>query len=284
VVPSLGREITLPQVAEMLAVLSQGAIDPVRAALLARYCFRPGLAHPQLLPYDHWERWDRLSHRSIEAYEPLRTWIDEQQESQGDLVARLEAAIARFCPDGVLAAGERQSLRALEQSARQYAQVQQRLGHTDLSDITLGFLRLLRSGAFSADPQPRSAWQPLPNAVQLATVYQYRQTQQQHRWQVWLDVGSPLWGRYGPCLDGFEQYLQDPAALGLAAGGDRRDFETRQLEQVLRDLGARCGEQLILVWSDYSVAGQEQTGPLLGLVGELEAWEPAGRDPQATLG
>lgn len=283
VVPGLGREISLPQLAEMLTVLSRGAIDPVRAALLARHCFRPGLAHPQLLPYDHWERWDRLSHRCIEAYEPLRTWIDETG-SQGDLVTRLEAAIAHFCPDAVLAPGERQSLRALEQSAHQYLQVQERLGRTDLSEITLGFLRLLRSGAFSADPQPRSDWQSPPDAVQLATVYQYRQTQQQHRWQVWLDVGSPLWGRYGPCLEGFDHYLQDPAALGLAAAGDRRGFEARQLEQILRDLGARCGEQLILVWSDYSVAGQEQTGPLLGLLSELEEWEPADRDAQATRG
>ncbi len=272
-VPGLGRELSQAQLAELLTGLSRGSIDPVRASLLARHCFRPGLAHPQLQPYECYDRWDRLSHASLQAYEPLRRWVDEHRD-QGDPLALLEAAIARFCPEAELAAEERIALQALEQSARQFFALGDRLGHRDPQASTLAFVQLLRGGAFTADPTPRNAWQPPEDAVVLATVYQYRQNQQRHRWQVWLDVGSPLWGRYGPCLEGFEAYLADPGQLGLDSGGDRRRFEADRLEVVLRDLGARCGEQLILCQSDYSAAGQEQTGPLLPLLAHLPTWEP----------
>ncbi len=82
VYPGLGRLVDRDAVAEMLVVLSRKQqtpdissepsnqhtpqpstdIDPVRAGLIADYCFVPHPDHPNLLPVTAFERWDRIGY------------------------------------------------------------------------------------------------------------------------------------------------------------------------------------------------------------------------------
>ncbi len=74
VYPGLGRLVDRDAVAEMLVVLSRRQkaadnsselstdIDPVRAGLIADYCFEPHPERPNLLPVTAFERWDRIGY------------------------------------------------------------------------------------------------------------------------------------------------------------------------------------------------------------------------------
>ncbi len=87
VYPGLGHWVETEQIAEMLVILTEPVstatgnqgIDPVRAALLADYCFRPHPEQPQLLPMETYLRWDRLGYAAATAYERFRLWIAQQQ-------------------------------------------------------------------------------------------------------------------------------------------------------------------------------------------------------------
>ena len=118
VYPGLGRLVDRDAVAEMLVVLSQQpavssqqseltqnsklktqnslpsliphpssfSIDPVRAGLLADYCFVPHPDRPRLLPATTFPRWDRLGYQASNAYQAIVQWIETQQ---GQLEQRL---------------------------------------------------------------------------------------------------------------------------------------------------------------------------------------------------
>jgi hypothetical protein len=114
VYPGLGHWVETEQIAEMLVILTEQTsietgnqgIDPVRAALLADYCFRPHPEQPQLLPIDTYLRWDRLGYAASTAYERIRQWIAQQQ-----------GALQQTIPQTVLTSNifqEQQSLSSLD--------------------------------------------------------------------------------------------------------------------------------------------------------------------------
>ncbi len=106
VYPGLGRLVDRDAVAEMLVVLSRSSevgvrgselegvdspplspsptshIDPVRAGLIADYCFEPHPEHPNLLPVTAYERWDRLGYEATTAYGELLRWLQGQRSQQ----------------------------------------------------------------------------------------------------------------------------------------------------------------------------------------------------------
>lgn len=287
VYPDLGRLVDRDSIAEMLVVLStkwgekeenEPVIDPVRAGLIADYCYFVDPQYPHLLSTESFPRWDRLGHQAKNVYEQIRKWLEslrkqQQKSSFTPAIAVLDQAIEEFFHKGSnLPYDHLAALRELSETAQHYWEVNRRLRQnepfTGSPSATVGqFIQLLRRGTITANPRP---FHPLnaeiPNAVTLATIFQYRSQRSFHRWQFWLDAGSALWDKGGAAnLFGYPLFLHNWSGKTWTPEDEAKADEER-LQRLVRDLLGRVGERLYLCHSDLSVNGTEQTGPLLTLV------------------
>lgn len=292
VYPSLGRLVDKNAIAEMLIVLSarqvysgepnsqskiEHWIDPVRAGLLADYCYCPDIELPKLLPVKTFTRWDRLGYRATQAYEEILQWVEEQRSQQEqhlipNPVYVLDRAIQRFLWHGsYLPYDQLSALRELIETAQQYWEIDARMRKIEssntLPNTTIGrFIQLLRSGTITANPYPVRLFGITKQAVTLANIFQYRSSRRFHKWQFWLDAGSPLWLSGGAAnLYGAQLFLQNRFAQPWTTEDENKEGEER-LQRILKDLLSRTGERLYLCHSDLAVNGQEQNGPLLTLI------------------
>ena len=295
--PGLGRLISRDAVAEMLVVLSQTPeteaslpwfdlthIDPVRSELIADHCFVPDVEHPRLLSVENFPRWDRLGHQATAAYNKILDWINEQKKQQQQRyptspVITLDRAMQGFLWRGnYLPHDQLSALRELMETAQYFWDVEQRLelhggvpGESSLSDVGR-FIQLLQRGTVSANPYPARSLDGEPPGVTLATVFQYRAQRLSHRWQFWLDAGSPRWLTGRDELFGAEIFLSDWPERPVSALDTETMHEAR-LERILRDLLGRTTKRLYLCHSELALNGQEQMGPLLGLVSAVDPIE-----------
>ncbi|MGI2908531.1 recombinase family protein, partial [Tolypothrix sp. VBCCA 56010] len=210
VYPDLGRLVDRDAVAEMLVVLSKGYseggegergrqgegetrrqgeredelfpslsashyIDPVRAGLIADYCFVPHLDRPNLLAVTAFDRWDRIGYAATKAYTEILEWI-EQQRSQQELrlipspISLLDRAIQRFLWNGSnLPYEQLAALRELLETAQHYWEIDTRLRQTPLGDMGMegqggqGDRETRRQGEFlNNTPQVVPPSPPLP--------------------------------------------------------------------------------------------------------------------------
>lgn len=284
VYPGLGRLVDAEQIAEMLVVLTHqrstsvvnasGSIDPVRAGLLADYCFQPHPEHPQLLPVQTFPRWDRLGHQATAAYKNILDWLQQQQEASQQALTPvfiLDRAIQEFLGPHTLSYDQLSILRELMETAQHYWQVDDRLRqlqtrYPPLPETVGQFIYLLRQGTLTANPFPVNPSGQPRRAVMLATTFQYRMARPVHRWHFWLDAGSALWHGGGAvilwgaplCL---RQWSGEPLTVEEEINNDHA-----QLRRLLLDLLSRVTDKVFLCHSDLSVSGQEQVGPLLPLV------------------
>jgi len=316
VYPGLGRLVDRNAVAEMLVVLSRGGgrdggvwgergeggaisfphsppsppyllhIDPVRAGLIADYCFVPHPDCPSLLPVTVFDRWDRLGYGATTAYKEIVQWLKEQRSQQEmrlipSPISLLDRAIQRFLWNGSnLPYDQLSALRELLETAQHYWEIDTRLKQIssnlpleqggfggDLPHASIAeFIQLLRRGTITANPYPVRPVGPAANAVTLATIFQYRSSRRFHRWHFWLDAGSPLWSKGGAAtLFGAPFFLQQRLGKPWTAEDETLDQEQR-LQRILADLLSRVSERVYLCHSDLAVSGQEQLGPLLPLV------------------
>ncbi len=310
VYPGLGRLVDRDAVAEMLVVLSQKTgdwrqetedrtfnsstppaspappalhIDPVRAGLLADFCFEPHPDRPNLLPVTAYDRWDRLGYAATTAYSQIVQWLEMQRSQQEQRllpspISLLDRAIQRFLWNGSnLPYNQLAALRELLETAQHYWEVDTRLRqklsqlesvkedvplHATIAD----FIQLLRRGTITANPYPVRPIGAASRAVTLATIFQYRSSRRFHRWQFWLDAGSPLWLSGGAAtLFGAPLFLQDRFGQPWTTE-DATNADHERLRRILRDLLGRVGERVYLCHSDLAVNGQEQLGPLLPLI------------------
>ncbi|QKQ77043.1 recombinase family protein [Nostoc sp. TCL240-02] len=292
VYPGLGRLVERDAVAEMLVVLSRKQqapenstdamnrvtdIDPVRAGLIADYCFVPHPDRPNLLPVSAFERWDRIGYAATTAYNEILEWL-EQQRSQQELrlipspISLLDRAIQRFLWNGSnLPYEQLAALRELLETAQHYWEIDTRLRQIAPVETTpqttiIEFIQLLRRGTITANPYPVRPIGGARKAVTLATIFQYRSSRRSHRWHFWLDAGSPLWAKGGAAtLFGAPFFLQDRLGEPWTAE-DEKLAEEERLRRILTDLLSRVSERVYLCHSDLAVNGQEQLGPLLPLV------------------
>lgn len=276
VYPRLGRLVEPGAVAEMLVVLSK-KIDPVRAGLIADYCFEPHPDRPKLLSVTVYDRWDRLGYEATTAYEEILQWLEVQRHQQEQHlipspISVLDRAIQRFLwNDTNLSYEQIAALRELLETAQHYWEVDRRLRQSEVIDTlahtTIAqFIQLLRRGTITANPYPVRSIGPERQAIALSTIFQYRSSRQFHRWQFWLDAGSPLWLSGGAAsLFGAQLFLQHRFGHPWTAEAASLADEQR-LRRILPDLLGRVGERVYLCHSDLAVNGQEQTGPLLSLV------------------
>ena len=305
--PGLGRLLDRDAVAEMLVVLSQSAqgepdrpwfarvhIDPVRAELIADHCFQPDPDQPELLEVTEFPRWDRLGYQATEAYKTLRDWIlrqrqDRQQRLITSPVNLMDRAIQAFLWRGnYLPYDQLAALRELMETAQHFWEVEGRLRQqrfvgqqleTELS-AEGRFLRLLQQGIVTANPFPVKPLEQGQQGVTLATVFQYRSQRLTHRWQFWLDAGSPRWLTGTDELFGYPIFLRNWSGRPWTVEFIENSHEAR-LERILRDLLGRATERVILCHSDLAVNGQEQTGPLLTLVNIAEEFADVVSEPGA---
>ncbi|WP_008309675.1 hypothetical protein [Leptolyngbya sp. PCC 6406] len=300
VYPGLGRLLDRDAIAEMLVVLSQSPqgdpqetwmdrvqIDPVRAELIADHCFRPDPDQPDLLAVTEFPRWDRLGYQATEAYEQLRQWIAAQRQARQQRlltspVNLIDRAIQTFLWRGsILPYDQLAALRELLETAQHFWEVESRLRQQRRSPSPFQppdnaasasgetspegrFLSLLHQGIVTANPYPVKATDP-QQGVTLSTVFQYRSQRLVHPWQFWLDAGSPRWLTGSDELFGYQLFQQNWTGRPWTLESVEQAHEAR-LERILRDLLGRTTERVVLCHSDLAVNGQEQAGPLLGLV------------------
>ncbi|MFW5764683.1 MAG: recombinase family protein [Coleofasciculus sp.] len=303
VYPGLGRLVDREAIAEMLVVLSHTPepvakaeadspipsphIDPVRAGLLADYCYSPDPDSPHLLAVEAFARWDRLGHRATTAYTQIQQWLEVQREQQQQrlipsCVVILDRAIQKFLWNGSnLPYDQIAALRELMETAQHYWEVDGRLrklpANTTDQEIARGgtppqatisqFIQLLRRGTVTANSFPLRRLPATANsAVTLATIFQYRAARGYHRWHFWLDAGSHLWSQGGAAtLFAAPLFLKDWFGQPWTEA-DKIQADEERLQRILQDLLGRVGERVYLCHSDLAVNGTEQTGPLLNLV------------------
>ena len=262
-------------------------IDPVRAGLLIDHCFVPDPELPQLLPVSAFPRWDRLGYQATQAYAEITQWLETQRSQQqqhllSSPIVLLDRAIQRFLYGGShLPYDQLAALRELMETTQHYWEVEtrlvqasrqsqnkadQRLNQPDrpIAESVGQFIQLLRDGTITADPYPV---RPMgeSNPVTLATIYQYRSDRHAHRWQFWLDAGSPFWLTGGGALFGAPLFLRH--RLGrLWTPEDTLAMDQQRLQRQVLDLLHRTGDRVYLCHSDLATGGQEQAGSLLSLV------------------
>jgi hypothetical protein len=296
VYPGLGHLLETEQIAEMLVVLTtlgtsanaseQGnSIDPIRAGLLADFCFRPHPDHPELLPIEVYARWDRLGYSAAKAYETLRTWIAQQQGTlRGNAhstakdysaayltlspVFILDRAIQTFVMTRPLSVDQLAVLRELMETAQHYWDVDTRLRKMEstwptLSETVSDFIALLHRGVVTANPYPTTIAQQSRPSVVLATTFQYLNAHLSHRWQFWLDAGSQLWQYSGDFeLWGAPLFLQPKSEDRLTSEASVPSPNPLLRNTLLNALG-RVQERVYLCHSELAVNGQPQIGPLM---------------------
>ncbi|NEO86306.1 MAG: recombinase family protein [Spirulina sp. SIO3F2] len=287
---NLGDLLNREQVAEMLVVLSQGlpqaktgAIDLVRAGLLAEHCYHFHPQQPELRAIATYARWDRLSHRVVEQYQQIRDWLSQTRQQVQALgwtpPIVLDRAIKQFLWQGSqIPYAELSALRGIMETAQHFWAVQQRLRQHRSAELTTSplrdFIELLRYGTITANAYPiQPNRDPSSQGVMLTTIYQYRALRHTHRWHYWLDAGSSFWENAGDKrLFGAPLFLEAWSGFPIDET-ERVEADQYRLEQVLRDLLARVDEQVFLCHSDLAVNGIEQTGPLINLVQSAQGIE-----------
>ena len=279
----LGRLVDRDSIAEMLTIFSQqehqpiSQIDPVRAGLIADYCYQYRPEYPYLAPVETFPRWDRLGHQATNAYQEIVNWIEgnkirQQQQSFLTPTILLSEAIEHFLSNSSYLSRDKLAiLRELMETAQHFWEVDRRLRQNEPSFQTQAttvaqFIQLLRRGTITANPRPVRQFAPQTGAVTLSTVFQYRSLRSSHRWQFWLDASSPLWSQGGAAT-------LFAAPLFLKQWGGRTwmpeneyAMDKERLERILRDMLARATEKIFLCHSDLGVNGTEQVGALLPLV------------------
>ncbi len=260
VYPNLGKLVSRDHIAEMLVVLIE-AIDPVRAGMLADYCFAPHPEHPQLLASETYNQWNRLGYEATQAYAQLRKWIEQQSPKDTPLLF-IDRAIQAFFKPRKLSYESTSTLQSLIETAQYYWQLGYRLDQED-PIILENFIQLIRQGTVTANPYAPNLPQ---DSVVLATIFQYRMARLSHRWQFWLDASSDLWLQGGAAsLFGAPLFLKGWHGK-LWTTEDQSKADMQRLEKLIRDLLDRTDERLYLCHSELSTNGQIQNGVLSPLI------------------
>ena len=279
----LGRLVDRDAIAEMLVVFSQNRgdnliadIDPVRAGLIADYCYYVDPQNPYLSSVEAFPRWDRLGHRATTAYQNIVNWIETNKAKQKKQTfftptILLSEAIAHFLVNKInLSSDKLAVLRELMETAQHFWEVDRRLRQNEprfqtQAATTAQFIQLLRRGTITANPRPIRQFTPQKGAVTLATVFQYRSLRTSHAWQFWLDASSPLWSQGGAAT-----LFAAPLFLKQWNGNwmpeEEYEMDSQRLQRILRDMMARAEQKIFLCHSDLGVNGTEQAGALLPLV------------------
>ena len=252
------------------AVSASSLIDPVRAGLLADYCFKPDSERPQLLPLEVFPRWDRIGCQGAIAYRNLRDWIQQQRQivhrdrrsQQHSFAETLSQAIVYFWSKDSFRYDQSAVLRELLETAQHFEEIS--ILHDTQRFTTLQiFITVLQQGTMIANPYPVSLQGRQLPGITLATAYQYRIARLTHPYHFWLDIGSALWQQGSMiCLWNALSFLQSPISSEMNA---ELEQEQTAMKFQIKDLSHRVEQTVFLCHSALSVSGQEQMGVLSSL-------------------
>jgi hypothetical protein len=217
-----------------------------------------------------------LGYQTTRAYEGIVQWVEAQKVQQeqrllASPVVLLDRAIQKFLYGGShLPYDQLAALRELMETAQHYWEVATRLRHDNPRDVPIAatvrqFIQLLREGTITADPYPARPIGRAGQAVTIATIYQYRSDRRSHRWQFWLDAGSPFWLSGGAGLFGAPLFLRQWSGRAWTVA-ESLEMDVQRLQQQVLDLLSRTTERVYLCHSDLATNGQEQAGNLLTIV------------------
>ena len=271
--PNLGRFLTNHDVAEMLIILTEHSshpIDPVRAGLIADYCYQADPNAPQLLEIQTFPRWDRIGYKAETAYNQLRHWIEEKkaQENPMSVTGLLNEAITKFLWKGNnISVANLANLKALTETTQHYWEVEERIAQQESkfsteSDLMANFIQVLKQGTITANPDPNSSLEfDFPQGVTIANIFQYRSHRISHGYQFWLDIGSSLWEQ-----PGVANLFASSAFIQQNPYTDSTSEDNAHLQRIINDLLGRATKNVYLCHSDLAVNGTEQNGILLSLL------------------
>lgn len=250
-------------------------LDPIRAWLLAQIVYRPGSGSLGSFDVIKPGMQERISYRSGEQYERLRSWLlafseDAPTSPPDHFLSRLFGEVLSqpgFGFHADLEAGR--VIAELVESARKFRQVLHPDGADDWREPTREYYTLVQEGLLAA--QYLSSWQmEQQDAVFLAPAYTFLMRNRVVDHQFWLDVGSSVW------WERLEQPLTHPYVLARSYPADQiwtddLEFYARRdaLRRLVLGLVRRCRERVHLAVCNLGESGYEQRGPLLQIIQRL---------------
>lgn len=266
-----GRLLEKEMITEMLVILSWENIDLVRSNLLVDYCYSPDINTPNLLTVKSFPRWDRLTYQSLESYNQILQWIDDNRQkiNKGDnhfLVVIDNILESFFLNNNKLNYRQLTTIKEFRETAEHFWKIQKRLKNDNINDILIQLINLLRKGTISANPLPIKIIPALIESkkVAMASIYQFRCLRSHYPWQFWLDIGSNYWSKSGELLASnvfLKSWKSDAKNMF-----EETESEDKRLTRIIQDLLGRVTEKIVLCYSKIDVNGVEQTGKLSPLI------------------
>lgn len=249
------------------------AADLVRAAVLASGVYEHVNDGVGLKAFERVasEGRDRITYRVGEAYETLRSWIEEYQSEDdlpidlffsrlfGEVLSQPGFGFHKDVPSGMQVA-------SLVESAQKFRRaVAEASGGKDEA-VGKAYVEMVQEGVVSAFYSMN--WADPSSSVLIAPAHTFLLRNRTYAHQLWLDVGSPAWHRR------IHQPLTNPYVLNR--DWNTRDdwsstweakFETERLTCMVAGLIRRCTDSVYLFNGELSAHGQEQSGDLLMAIG-----------------
>ncbi|MFZ5814041.1 MAG: hypothetical protein ACOY93_01885 [Bacillota bacterium] len=239
-------------------------LDPIRASILGDAIWRAGGSLPDL---DETGLRRRIGFERAEAYEYLRSWVEEARQKEWQTDAFAQAVIVEVMAPliGDLSLEQVHACQQLLLSATRFRKAMERLGE---GAYGREYIKMLTEGTVAAEPL--DAYDPARDAVTLATPFGYLTSRLTSQYQIWVDLSGNGW------YPNDVKELANPHVLSRRwQEGDRwTDTRSNRMRQAnaartARALVRRCRGRLILAECSLTPWGQEQEGGLAEAFADL---------------
>lgn len=245
------------------------ALDPARAALLARFLYDS--AGPALLSSNHLtaEQRDRIGTDSLERYDQLHDWLatygEENNKSLGldvfinrlfnDLLSQPE-----FVPEPDIQAGAVSDW--LIRLASRLRRAAPAMGLDSPAAIGRAFIQGIQNGLVTAHP-PDMGDPPDPDGIFIGSIYSFLLNDRVAGVQVWLETAATGWWDIPrqPLSNTFVLSEDWPEGEVWTLEDDVR-IRNEILVRVIKGLCARCSRGIVLASSELDRRGVRQDGVL----------------------
>lgn len=241
------------------------ALDPVRAALLARAVAEARGALPDL---DEAGLRRRIGFRAGELYDGLRAWIRQAQEHPRPIDELVAAAAGELLAPLAEGAAELVPARQLVRSAQRMRTLAERVGQLLQRPAGRCYVEMLLAGTIAADPLEQPGLDP--QAVPVATPYAWLSSRRTARWQIWADVSGDAWYR-NDVKEITNPHVLSPEWQPGDRWSDSRSLKVRQANaaRTVRALLRRCREGLVAAESALDSWGREQEGGVSDAIADV---------------
>lgn len=239
-------------------------LDPIRASVLGDAIWRAGGVLPDL---DELSLRRRIGFERAEAYEYLRSWIEEARQREWQTDAFAQAVIVEVMAPliGDLTIEQIHACQQLLVTAARFRKAMERFGE---GAYGREYVKMLTEGTVAAEGL--EAYDPARDAVTLATPFGYLSSRLTSQVQIWVDLSGNGW------YPNDVKELANPHVLSRhwEEGGRWTDSRSSRMRQAnaartARALVRRCTGRLILAECSLTPWGQEQEGGLAEAFADL---------------